>query len=71
MFPVQALIEMFPFDFGKHPLGKNFLQQKGISFKFNEWEEFIKVAQKMYSEYTEIYTCKPCILDEGTQYQYL
>ena len=37
---------------------------QGISFRFNEWNEFIKVAQQMYSEYSEIYTCEPCILDE-------
>ena len=44
--------------------GKKYPTAQGMSFKFNEWDEFIKVAQKMYSEYTEIYTCEPCILDE-------
>ena len=44
--------------------GKRYPTPEGISFKFNEWYEFIKVAQRMYSEYTEIYSCQPCILDE-------
>ena len=44
--------------------GKKYPTAQGMSFKFNEWDEFIKVAQKMYSEYSEIYTCEPCILDE-------
>ena len=45
--------------------GKRYPTPEGISFKFNEWDEFVKVAQGMYSEYTEIYSCQPCILDEG------
>ena len=44
--------------------GKRYPTPEGVSFKFNEWDEFIKVAQRMYSEYTEIYSCQPCILDE-------
>ena len=44
--------------------GKRYPTPEGISFKFNEWYEFIKVAQRMYSEYTEIYSYQPCILDE-------
>ena len=32
--------------------------------KFNEKDEFIEVAQRLYSEYIEIYFCQPCILDE-------
>ena len=44
--------------------GKKYPTPQGISFRCNEWNEFIKVAQKMYSEYSEIYTCEPCILDE-------
>ena len=44
--------------------GKKYPTPQGISFRFNEWNEFIKVAQKMYTEYSEIYICEPCILDE-------
>ena len=44
--------------------GKKYPTPQRISFRFNEWNEFIKVAQKMYTEYSEIYTCEPCILDE-------
>ena len=44
--------------------GKRYPTPQGISFNFSEWDEFIKVAQRMYSEYTEIYSCQPCILDE-------
>ena len=45
--------------------GKRYPTPEGVSFKFNEWDEFIKVVQRMYSEYTEIYFCQPCILDEN------
>ena len=44
--------------------GKRYPTPQGVSFKFNEWDKFIKVAQRMYSEYTEIYSCQPCILDQ-------
>ena len=40
--------------------GRKYATPQGISFRFNEWNEFIK----MYSEYSEIYTCEPCILDQ-------
>ena len=50
--------------FWKTGNGKKYPTPEGISFKFSEWEDFIKVAQKMYSEYTEIYSCESCILDE-------
>ena len=44
--------------------GRKYATPQGISLRFNERNEFIKVAQKMYSEYSEIYTCEPCILDQ-------
>ena len=46
--------------------GKKYPTPEGIPFKFNEWNEFIKVAQRMYTEYSEIYSCEPCILDEDS-----
>ena len=48
--------------FWKMANGKKYPTPQGISF--NEWNEFIKVAQRMYTEYSEIYTREPCILDE-------
>ena len=50
--------------FWKTANGKRYPTPEGISFKFNEWDEFIKVAQRIYTEYSEIYSCEPCILDE-------
>ena len=39
---------MDPLESGKR------LMEEGISFRFNERDEFIKVAQRMYSENTEV-----------------
>ena len=50
--------------FWKLANGKKYPAPEGVSFSFNKWNEFIKVGQRMYSEYTEIYSCQPCILDE-------
>ena len=49
--------------FWKTANGKRYPTPEGISFKFNECNEFIKVAQR-YTEYSEIYSCEPCILVE-------
>ena len=48
--------------------GRKYPTPQGISFKLNEWNEFIKVAQKMYTEYSEIYTVNPVFwmkIDQG------
>ena len=46
--------------------GRKYATPQVFLFRFNEWNEFIKVAQKMYSEYSEIYNCEPCILDQDS-----
>ena len=51
--------------FWKTANGKRYPTPEGMSCEFNELDEFIKVAQRMYTEYSEIYSYEPCILDEN------
>ena len=39
--------------------GKRYPTLEGISFKFNEWNEFINVAQRMYTEYSKCILVNP------------
>ena len=44
--------------------GKIFPTQKGISLKFPEWTELLRVFQEIFLTHQEIYTASSCLLDK-------
>ena len=54
---------MYVLDTGKQLMEKDILHRKESHLSLMR-NEFIKVAQRMYTEYSEIYSSEPCIQDE-------
>ena len=44
--------------------GKIFPTQKGISLKFPEWTELLRVFDEIFLTHQEIYTATSCLLDK-------
>ena len=46
---------------------ETYIKNEGQTLKIKEWEEFVKIGNKMFSERVELFTHIPCFIQEDKE----